>query len=308
MDLRQLRYFVAVIKEGQITSAAKKLNMEQPPLSRQMKLLEEELGTPLFDRTGRKLVPTEAGRRLYERAEEMLVNLEETLLEIRELGEGVGGTLSIGAVVSCVSLLPGAIERFGKEYPAVAFKIQEGDHFQLAELLRKRQIELIVARLPFEAPPGADDYGIASLPPDPLAAAVPTAWAEYAGRRSLRLGELSGRPFLTLKTDRTTGMHERIMQAFAAKGSVPRIFCECSSVAVILALVAQGLGAALLPRSVLSSFRSEDFGMLELEDAALQAEVGLVWLQDRYLSRSAERFIEELIGQPELAAFRTPIP
>lgn len=299
MDLRQLRYFSAVVKEGQITSAAKKLNMEQPPLSRQMKLLEEELGTPLFDRTGRKLVPTEAGRRLYERSEELLFRLEETLLEIRELGEGVGGTLSIGAVVSCVSLLPSAIERFGREHPAVAFKIQEGDHFQLAELLRKRQIELIVARLPFEAPSGIDDYGIASLPDDPLAAAVPTGWDEYAGRETIRLDELSGRPFLTLKTDRTTGMHERIMQEFAAHGQAPRVFCECSSVAVILGLVAQGLGASLLPRSVLSSFRSEDFRVLELEDAVLQAKVGLVWLQDRYLSRSAERFIEELVGRRE---------
>ncbi len=299
MDLRQLRYFSAVVKEGQITSAAKKLNMEQPPLSRQMKLLEEELGTPLFDRTGRKLVPTEAGWRLYERAEELLFRLEETLLEIRELGEGVGGTLSIGAVVSCVSLLPTAIERFNREHSAVVFKIQEGDHFQLAELLRKRQIELIVARLPFEAPSGIDDYGIAALPDDPLAAAVPAGWAEYAGRESIKLDELSGRPFLTLKTDRTTGMHERIMQEFAARGQAPRIFCECSSVAVILGLVAQGLGASLLPRSVLSSFRSEDFQILELEDAVLQAEVGLVWLQDRYLSRSAERFIEELVSQRE---------
>ncbi|OWA35601.1 LysR family transcriptional regulator [Saccharibacillus sp. O16] len=297
MDLRQLRYFAAVVREGQITSAAKILNMEQPPLSRQMKLLEEELGTPLFDRTGRKLVPTEAGMRLYERAEQLLVQLEEALLEIRELGEGIGGTLAIGAVVSCISLLPGAIERFGREYPAVAFKIQEGDHFQLAELLRKRQIELIVARLPFEAPPGADDYGIAPLPADPLAAVVPANWPEYAGRDTVRLDELSERPFLTLKTDLTTGMHERIMYEFAARGSSPRIFCECSSVAVILALVAQGLGASLLPRSVLSSFRSEDFRALELEDAVLQAEVGLIWLQGRYLSRSAERFIHELTGR-----------
>lgn len=296
MDLRQLRYFAAVVREGQITSAAKKLNMEQPPLSRQMKMLEEELGTPLFDRTGRKLVPTEAGRRLYERSEQLLVQLEEALLEIRELGQGVGGTLAIGAVVSCISLLPGAIERFGRDYPAVAFKIQEGDHFQLAELLRQRQIELIVARLPFEAPPGADDYGIAPLPADPLAAVVPADWPEYAGRSTVRLNELSGRPFLTLKTDRTTGMHERIMHEFAARGAAPRIFCECSSVAVILALVAQGLGASLLPRSVLSSFRSEDFRILELEDAMLQADVGLIWLQGRYLSRSAERFIRELVG------------
>ncbi|NGZ77149.1 LysR family transcriptional regulator [Saccharibacillus alkalitolerans] len=299
MDLRQLRYFAAVVREGQITSAAKTLNMEQPPLSRQMKLLEEELGTPLFDRSGRRLIPTEAGRRLYERSEELLVRLEETLLEIRELGAGIGGTLSIGAVVSCVSLLPGAIERFGREHPAVTFKIQEGDHFQLAELLRKRQIELIVARLPFEAPPDAGDYEVAPLPPDPLAAAVPAGWPEYADRDSFCLSELADRPFLTLKTDRTTGMHERIMQEFAARGAVPRVFCECSSVAVILALVAQGLGASLLPRSVLSSFRSDDFRMLEPEDAVLQAEVGLVWLRDRYLSRSAERFIRELVeGKP----------
>ncbi|MDO3413102.1 LysR family transcriptional regulator [Saccharibacillus sp. CPCC 101409] len=298
MDLRQLRYFAAVAREGQITAAAKKLNMEQPPLSRQMKQLEEEMGTALFDRSGRRLALTEAGQRLYERSEELFVRFEETMLEIRELGEGSGGTLSIGAVVSCVSLLPGAIERFSRGYPGVGFKIQGGDHFQLAELLRRRRIELILARLPFEAPHGADDYIVAPLPNDPLAVAVPASWTEYAGRDSIGLGELADRPFLTLKTDLTTGMHERIMLEFGERGVQPDVFCECSSVSVILALIAQGLGVSLLPRSVLDSLRPEGCRMLELENAELQPDVGVIWLRGRYLSKSAERFIAELRHRP----------
>ncbi|MDI4649998.1 LysR family transcriptional regulator [Cohnella hashimotonis] len=327
MDVRQLRYFLTVAEEGQITSAAKKLHMEQPPLSRQMRLIEEELGVALFDRSGRRLRLTPAGERLRERSAGLLRQLEETVAEVRELDEGVRGVLSVGAVVSCTSLLPGPLGRFRERYPDVSFKLSEGDHHLLGERLERREIEIAVARLPFEAPGGEDRYEIRPLPSDPIVALLPTgAWkaadgaaqaqggpgqggpaqggpaqggpAISAGTEPLSLAELAAFPLVSLKTDRTVVMHETIMRAFAAAELSPRVLCECASVAIALTLVAHGFGAALLPKSVMSTFPLAGIECRAIRDADLLSEVGLVWLKDRYLSRAAQRFIA-LFGTPD---------
>jgi len=297
MDLRQLRYFLTVAEEGQVTGAAKLLNMEQPPLSRQLKLMEQELGVLLFDRSGNRLKLTQAGALLRQRAETLLRQFHETVQEVKELDAGVQGVLSIGTAVSCISLLPDKIRRFGELYPRVSFKIQEGDHFLLGELLEQRQIELVVTRLPFEAASGIERYGELKLPSDPFVALLPQAWGPApaadgtGGQASISLKELARHPFLTLKTDHTFLMHEQVMNEFRQSSLAPHVLCECSSVAVILAFVAAGIGATVLPKSVTSSLPLAGIRMLDITDAHFESEVGLVWLADRYLSTSARRFI-----------------
>lgn len=160
VDMRQLRYFLAIAHEGQITRAAKQLNMEQPPLSRQLKLIEQELGVVLFDRNGKRLQLTQAGEMLRNRALALMKQFEETITYVQELGEGVQGVLSIGAVVSCVSLLPSVLRKFTEKYPQVTFKIQEGDHFLLGELLENRDLEFIVTRLPFQSDFQSQHYSV----------------------------------------------------------------------------------------------------------------------------------------------------
>ncbi|THF84207.1 LysR family transcriptional regulator [Cohnella fermenti] len=292
MDLRQLRYFLAVAELGQVTRAAKALNMEQPPLSRQLKLMEEELGVLLFDRSGRSFTLTSAGQLLKKRAEELLGRFDETLSEIRQLEEGLVGTLAIGAVVSCISLLPHRIREFGRRYPRVTYKIQEGDHFLLGHYLDARQIELIVSRLPFEAGLDEERYSIKRLPSDPFVAILPRSWFPAPPPDVLRMSDLADYPFLTLKTDQTKGMHEKVIRQFRVSGLNPSILCECSSVAIIIAFVAAGIGVTLLPRSVIDSFPLGDIVVRGIADADFQSEVGIVWLKDRYLSKSAQRFIE----------------
>lgn len=292
MDLRQLRYFLAIAEEGQVTRAARKLNMEQPPLSRQLRQLEDELGVALFDRSGRRMTLTPAGERLRIRAERLLRDVREMIVEVKELHEGISGMLSIGAVVSCVSLLPPKIKQFREAYPGVTFKITEGDHQLLGERLASRAVELVVARLPFEAPDDASEYEILPLPSDPFAVVMPENWLPDPAPQSIRLRELADRPFLTLRTDRTKAMHERIMAECRRHGFEPRIIAECSSVAVISSLVTTGLGIALLPMSVLASFPPAGTKAVKLADTALSSEIGILWLKNRYLSRSARLFID----------------
>ncbi|QAY67625.1 LysR family transcriptional regulator [Paenibacillus protaetiae] len=292
MDIRQLRYFLEIAEQGQITRAAKKLNMEQPPLSRQLRLIEEELKVTLFDRNGKRLRLTHAGELLRERAENLLHELSETVKAVKEMDEGITGELAIGSVVSCISLLPPHIKTFRQQYPQLTFKIAEGDHFLLGEQLEKRSIELIVARLPFEAASEGQCYEELRLPSDPYVAVIPSEWKSGAEQSSITMGELSSFPFLSLTTDRTRGMHERVVKEFREHGYTPTIICECTSVAVIIALVAQGIGATVFPKSVMESFPLDAIAMLEISDADFQSEVGIIWLQNRYLSRSARHFIE----------------
>ncbi|MBB6634335.1 LysR family transcriptional regulator [Cohnella thailandensis] len=292
MDLRQLRYFLAVAEQGQVTRAAKALNMEQPPLSRQLKLIEEELGVLLFDRSGRSFTLTAAGQLLKKRAEALLGQFDEALSEVKQLEEGLVGTLAIGSVVSCISLLPSRIREFGRRYPRVTYKIQEGDHFLLGHYLDTRQIELILSRLPFEAGLDEERYSIKQLPSDPFVAILPRSWFPSPPPSSLRMEDIAGYPFLTLKTDQTKGMHERVIKLFRAYGLAPSILCECSSVAIIIAFVAAGIGVTLLPRSVIASFPLNEIIVCDIPNTELQSEVGIVWLKDRYLSKSAQRFIE----------------
>ncbi|SEC49568.1 LysR family transcriptional regulator [Paenibacillus sp. GP183] len=292
MDIRQLKYFLAIAHEGQVTRAAKLLNMEQPPLSRQLKLMEEELGVRLFDRNRMRLKLTAAGELLMQKAERLLNQLDETIKEVKELEEGVRGVLSIGSVVSCISLIPKQIELFRGNYPQVTFKISEGDHFYLGEKLVKREIELVIARLPFEAQTHLQQYSILPLASDPFVAVIPSSWTQNSEDQTISMRELASFPFLTLKTDKTTRMHEQVVNEFKSHGLEPNVICECSSVAIIMSLIAQGIAATVFPKSVMSSFPTTIFKMLSIQDADFQSEVGILWLKDRYLSKSAQHFIE----------------
>ncbi|WP_040949054.1 LysR family transcriptional regulator [Gorillibacterium massiliense] len=293
MDIRQIRYFLTIAQEGQITRAAKVLNMEQPPLSRQLKLMEEELGVTLFDRSGNRLNLTHAGELMQQKAEALLLQLHESIQEVKELDKGIRGSLSIGSVVSCISLLPERIRLFREHYPLVTFIIREGDHFLLDEMLDKRNIELIVARLPFEAATVSKSYGIMPLPSDPFVAIVPSQWNLSPMQDTILMRELMDYPFLTLKSDKTTGMHEKVMRECRRHGFEPQVISECSSVAIIIALVAAGIGATVLPKSVMASFPLASIRVLALSDVELQSDVGIVWLKDRYLSKAARQFIAD---------------
>lgn len=138
MDIRQLKYFLAIAEEGQITLAAKKLQMAQPPLSQQLKLLEEELGVKLVERGPRRIQLTEAGIILQNRAKQILELSDSTTREIKDLVKGLKGTLSIGTVSSSgATLLKDRLSEFHRNYTGVKFEIHEGNTFMIIDLLSK---------------------------------------------------------------------------------------------------------------------------------------------------------------------------
>lgn len=295
MDLRQIRYFVTIAKEGQITRAAQKLNMAQPPLSQQLRQMEEELNTTLLERNGRNLELTEAGRILRHKGELLLQQFAETVKEVKETGEGLRGILSIGTVISSLSLLPPRIVQFQAKYPEVTYKIERGDTSSLSNLLINREIELAIVRLPVDR----DQFSVLRLPDEPYVLLAPEDW--YGTETSLSMEQLEHVPLLLLHRTSIRGVFEIIVNECRRVGFEPNIIAECADPTILISLVAAGVGATILSKSTLSLFPLKNIKIIELENCSIQSEAAVIWLKDRYLSKAAQRFIE-LFGGKEIAA------
>ncbi|UZJ79357.1 LysR family transcriptional regulator [Fictibacillus sp. KU28468] len=285
MDLKQLRYFTAIAQEGQITRAAKRLNMSQPPLSQQLQLMEQELGVLLMERNGRNMELTEAGKVLYEKANKLLDQMDETITEVKEIGEGLKGELSIGSVKTCFSYIPERLRHFREHYPQVTFRLQEGDSFRLAQSLRKREIELAIVRLPLEL----NDFSSIELPTDNFVVVVPE---NSSMESTIPMKELAPMPLMLLHRVSGVGLYELVINAWKSHGYEPTVVCQCPDAAMLLSLVKAGVGVALLPSSTLLAFPAKGLKVVELEDCKIESKSAVIWLKDRYLSRAAVRFLE----------------
>lgn len=295
MDVKQLHYFATIAEEGQITRAAKKLYMAQPPLSQQLKLLEQELGVSLFERQGRELKLTEAGQVLYNRSKEILYKVNDTVTEVTETGEGLRGVLSIGSVKTCFCYIPDRMKQFQNEYPNVSFKLIEGDSFRLAQYLNDRDIELAIVRKPLDM----SEFSYQPLPNDNFVAVVSDEWG-LSGQDTISMKEMEDLPLMLLHRAGVgeLGLYELVLDHFEQHNIQPNVICECADAAMLLSLVKAGVGATLLPQSTLKAFPAYGLKVLELEDTMIQSESALIWLKDRHLSKHASRFIETFQQEP----------
>ncbi|KKB34239.1 LysR family transcriptional regulator [Bacillus thermotolerans] len=285
MDIRQLRYFTAIAEEKQITRAAKRLHIAQPPLSQQLKSLEDELGILLFERKARSLELTEAGEVLYQKAKHLLEKVEEAVLEVKEVGDGLKGVLSIGSVKTCFSYIPERLLYFRENYPLVTFRLKEGDSSLLADYVRSREVELAIVRLPLDM----EDFSCLPLPTDQFVAVLPESWSVPS---ALQTKQLSDMPLMLLHRTNGVGLYELVVNKLKEHQLEPNIICDCPDAAMLLSLVRSGLGVALLPKSTLPSFSMQGLKMVPLEDCLIESESAVIWLKDRYLSKKAQRFIE----------------
>lgn len=287
MDIRQLQYFSTIVEEGQITRAAKKLHMSQPPLSHQLKLLEEELGVKLFERNGKILELTNPGKVLYQQAQKLIQQLENTIKEVKETEEGLRGVLALGASKSCFSYFPERIQAFLKKYPLVKIHLREGDSFVIGEQIKNNEIDLGVIRLPMEL----SDFSYRHLSKDPYVAVFPKEWVNKE-QASISMSLLKDIPLLLLHRIKGLGQYELILNECRRHGFEPNIVCECPDVTMILSLVSKGVGATIIPKYSLLSFQTTNIRVLSISDTEIMAESALIWSKDRYLTKSAKYFIE----------------
>ncbi|MCC0563579.1 LysR family transcriptional regulator [Brevibacillus borstelensis] len=287
MDIKQLRYFIAIAEEKQISAAAKRLHLAQPPLSQQLINLEKELGVALVVRHARGLELTEAGRILYKHAVKIASLVEESEIEVKEVGEGTKGTLSIGVNTLSSKLLPILLKRFQESYPHVTYKIQQNESDQLLKMVKEKAIELAIIRLPLEL----NDFSILHLKTEPLRFASST---RIPGSSAIITYEQICHHPLLLPSIEGLGVYHLILEEFSRRRLEPVILGECSDIAVLLQLVSSGFGATIVPEVVLRMHPGHDLQVFEIADATLAASSGVIWLKDYYLSKAAQNFLDLL--------------
>lgn len=283
LDIRQLRYFLAIAEEGQISGAAKRLHIAQPPLSQQLKLLENELGVQLVERGSRHACLTEAGKALRHRAEQILDLVSTTTKEIQELEEGAKGTLAIGTIASVGStLLPECVRIFRNKYPGIDFLLREGETERITDLLNKGGVEIGFVRLPVD--PAI--FSAIPLPKEPLVAAMDSKWS-VVGSGPMDISELAGKPLLIHRR------HEAmIVAACRETGFEPLIICKSDDPRPMLAWAAAGVGVAVATASLVRSTCMPGLCCREIAATSLETAAAIVWMKNRYQSVAAKKFLQ----------------
>jgi LysR family transcriptional regulator, transcription activator of glutamate synthase operon len=288
MDLRQLRYLVALADELSFTRAAAKVLVAQPALSQQIAKLEAEVGLPLVDRTTRRVALTEAGDRLVEHARRVLKQVDVAREELADLAGVRGGRLTIGTTQTVGSLdLSGLLGEFHRRHPGVDLSLREDLSVNLARLLHADELDLAFITLP-EGPPVAG-LELRRLSSEPLVAVLPRGH-RLAARRTLRVADLDGETVVTFPEGAT--IRRRLVEAAARSGVEPRIAFETNDVARMRALVAAGLAVAVLPRSDAAAEPAPAIATVPFDEPGFGHSVFLSSRAGRHLSPAARAFME----------------
>lgn len=280
MDLKQLQYFVAIVEEGTISAAAKKLFMSQPPLSTQMKLLESELGCMLFTRGQRNIRLTEAGKQLYSKAKALLEISRVTREEMQEYAEAEAGTIRCGIVSSVVSPMATRwIAAFSKRHPKVGFSIYEANTYELIEKLRSNILHLAIVRTPYSA----EGITARALETESLVAIGQESF--FPGGQSVSLAALSALPVVLYRR------WAAIIESEFDKVSLPlNCRCVCDDARTAVELAKQGLGVGLVPASAARTANGREIAVRRLEDCGIESRIDLIYDESAYAPSCAREF------------------
>ncbi len=292
MEIRQLRYFEAVARHRHFTHAADELHVAQSALSHQVKQLEQELGARLLHRTTRSVRPTEAGELVATRARTILAEAEALRGDVDQLRGLVRGHVTIGAMLFGGELdIPAILARFTEGYPQIEIGLHEGTVQRMVEMLDEGRLDVTFA-LEVEPP---DELERLELSREELAVAM-SPRDQLAGPRGatpLSVEKLAGRRLIAFQRGSST---RRVVDgALAHAGVEPRIALEANDFALVRALVARGIGLAILPRSFLE--RPGPRIAVRSLDPPLRMTVALWWRRDRRLSPAAQTFVDFVAAQ-----------
>ncbi|MGU1746046.1 LysR substrate-binding domain-containing protein [Pseudomonas aeruginosa] len=248
MELRHLRYFIAVAEELHFGRAAERLGISQPPLSQQIQALEEEIGARLFERTNRRVELTDAGRLFLDESRQVLAQVDKAVLLARRAHLGELGELKIGFTSSApfTSTIPSSIHAFRKAYPDVHLDLQEMSSRQVLKALLEESLQVGVIR-PLALP---DAVHWVELFREPLVAVLRADHPLAAGSEDgLAIAALAEEPFVFFPRSYGTGLYDQVIALTRQAGFSPRIAQETSEAMTIIGLVSAGLGVSILPAS-----------------------------------------------------------
>ncbi|WP_027480904.1 LysR family transcriptional regulator [Deinococcus pimensis] len=274
MDLRQLRYFVALAEEGHFGRAAERVFVVQQALSGSIRNLEDELGVRLFERTTRRVQLTPAGSEFLTGARQVLALVEQTADRARRAARGEVGRLAVGFVSGLAfGGLPEVVRTFRERFPHVAVELLELTAAEQEQALRERRIDVGFVLLPVRDPSLARE----AMWREPLIVALP-AGHPLAARERLRLAELANEDFVFFPRHVRAAYFDQVMSLATASGFQPRIVQEAIEVPTLLSLVAAGIGV-FLPIRFFSKLALPGVAYRPLDDAPV-VEIDAAWRRE----------------------------
>lgn len=283
MNLKQLRYFLVVAQERQLTSAAKLLYIAQPPLSYQMKQLEKELDTKLFIRGSHGITLTEAGKVFQRYAQQVISLTQQTTEEIHKEQKGISGVIRLGLISSAGNIIPNqGIQELTRFYPDVHFDILEDNTLNLIDKLRSRLIDIAIVRTPFNL------QGLAkiNLAHDQMVAVYQSDTYQLPAK-PFKLTTFANQPLILYRR------FEAIFnESFARAGIVPYYAVKCDDARTAILWADRGMGIALVPRSIASQYARGQ--ITAIDHANWHSQIQLVWLKQNHLKPVVQTFIKFL--------------
>jgi DNA-binding transcriptional LysR family regulator len=301
MDVRQLEMFRSVAEEGGFTRAAERLHVSQSAVSRQVKLLEEELGSQLLHRHGRRVALTASGELLLKLANRVQRDIQDAVWQLSETGKLHRGQLRLGGGMTvCLFILPRLLKRFRKLYREVDLRVTSGTSEAILRLLRNHEVDLGLLTLPIVAtdmevvPVLKEEMVVVTAPGHPLSrarAADPKSLARF--------------PWILFETGSNS---RKVIDRFFLEESVPAdVAMETENVEIIKAMVASGLGIGLIPYSaVAKDVRAGRFAFTRVRGRRLYRETGWVYLKSDYVPRTITEVLRVFDLMKEQFGIRPP--
>jgi DNA-binding transcriptional LysR family regulator len=271
-DTRQLRYFVALAEHLHFGRAAAALHISQPPLSRAIQGLEQQLGARLLARSKRKVELTPEGARLYEEAKRLLGQLERAAREVSAMAAGESGRLRLGFVsLADYGVLPGLLKAFKAARPGVSLALREMLSPEQAAALSAGELDFGLL-----LPPVAGDLEHLVVQSERFVAALPARHAAARRRGRVTMRELAGEAFVMVPREIAPGLYDIVAGLAARAGFLPKIAQEAIQMQTVVSLVSSGLGVAIVPASIANLGR-RGVAYREIADAHPRLDVWLAW-------------------------------
>ncbi|ULT59538.1 LysR family transcriptional regulator [Neobacillus drentensis] len=287
MDLRQLQYYQEIVKQGNISKAAEKLNIAQPPLSQLLQKLENELGTTLIHRYRQKWEVTESGQLLYQYAKQLVSQMEEVKRRIHEIEEGSAGTVHIGVSSACSNMLIDYIAKFREQFAKIKFSIFSRESEGLLKKLKQKEIDIAL----LIRPSNTEQFETKTLKKEPNILIVPKRWTTSLSAQPT-LKEIAHLPFIMLGAMEGFSFHGDLLKAFEDHGVKPNIIIECKDIPMLVALVNRGLGISIIPNMHHKSLFVEHLKIYEFRQFDSSVEPVMMKLKDVSISKAATQFWE----------------
>jgi DNA-binding transcriptional LysR family regulator len=286
IELRHLRYFIAVAEELHFGRAAARLQMAQPPLSQQIRQLETELGFQLFHRTKRSVQLTEAGRVFLNECQRILNQLEQAIQTGRQASRGELGQLVIGFVSSAAySVLPKILSHFRQSLPAIELALHELTTDQQLQWLRDGRIDVGFVRPPIDD----EALSVTTILQEPLVVALPQAHP-LADHPSVSLHSIANESFILFPRNLAPGLYDQIIALCQQVGFSPKVVQEAIQMQTIVSLVAAEMGIAIVPIS-LQNLQRTGVVYRTLQEPTPKAAIAVVWKRHD-ASPTLQRFLE----------------